>query len=186
MGGECIRSGGTRMEVAKSIAFATAQLAMKYRRNLRFSPFNSSVHQTYTMHKSKGVQQRLYHDRRKKPVERWVFTERIEADSESILERISEVCPSGGTRFYDPLMFAVETVKDREDILLITDGACDFQEWGEFWKLGKKKGVRLYVMQIGNHEPSHYPDASIVCHIPDYVSNDEIVAKVAEFGKLMK
>ena len=186
MNGECIRSGGTRMEVAKSIAFATAQLAMKYRRNLRFSPFNSSVYQTYTMHKSKGVQQRLYHDRRKKPVERWVFTERIETASESILERISEVCPSGGTRFYDPLMFAVETVKDREDVLLITDGSCDFRQWGEFWALGKKKGVRLYVMQIGNLQPSHYPDASIVCHIPDHITKDEIVAKVAEFGKLMK
>ena len=186
MGAECIKSGGTRMEVAKSIAFATAQLAMKYRRNMRFSPFNGSLFNTCTMHKNKGVHQRLYLNKRLKPVERWVYTEKIETEPEGVLEKISEICPSGGTNYYSPLMFAVETVKDREDILLITDGACNFQEWGEFWKLGKKKGVRLYVMQIGNHEPSHYPDASIVCHIPDYVSNDEIVAKVAEFGKLMK
>ena len=191
----------TRQQVAKCLSIATVQLGIQLNRKVRVTPFNTCCQWSYAYSKKQGRRRRLWFGHlcppktvsgRETPLLSGKNTivgsyDKVQKmTTERLLMELWSERSGGGTDFEKPLAYAAETIKKKEDILFITDGECHYPKWHEFWKLGNKKGLRLFVLQIGGMKLQDFPNASLAVHVPDGLSLAEVEKRISEFGKLMK
>jgi uncharacterized protein with von Willebrand factor type A (vWA) domain len=159
-------SGGITREMwAKAVGLSLAEIALKDRRTIEWINFGSRCE-----------------------IEKVVVEPNMSPGER--LKRLVEVAETffcGGTDFERPLSEAVRDVDKQEfkkaDVILVTDGECDFSEEfeKEFKTVKEKKQFRLHSVIIGGTAASLEKVSDVVHHLYDLLTQgDDVAGKIFE------
>lgn len=92
----------------------------------------------------------------------------------------------GGTNFDLPLTKAIELLKDRSDILFITDGECEIKNLANYKKAIKDKFAKFLTISIGVDNPQLQELSTLYIRFQDILSNKNIQESEKIFKQIRK